>query len=76
MRFYTKQHLFYCGVDLHTRSMYVCVLDQSDQILLHRNLPAEPQRFLDTIAPYRQDIVVCVDHTRPVLGRLPAASSV
>jgi hypothetical protein len=34
MRFYTKQHLFYCGVDLHTRSMYICVLDQSGQILL------------------------------------------
>jgi len=61
MRFYTKQHQFYCGVDLHTRSMYICVLDQSDQILLHRNLPAEPQRFLDTISPYRQDIVVCAE---------------
>ena len=61
MRFYTKQHLFYCGVDLHTRSMYLCVLDQSNQILLHRNLPTQPQRFLDAIGPYRQDIVVCAE---------------
>ena len=27
MRFYTKQHRYYCGIDLHARSMYVCVLD-------------------------------------------------
>ena len=61
MRFYTKQHLFYCGVDLHTRSMYICILDQSGQILLHRNLPTDPQRFLDAIAVFRQDIVVCAE---------------
>ena len=61
MRFYTKQHLFYCGVDLHTRSMYICVLDQSGQILLHRNLPAGPKRFLDAIAAFLQDIVVCAE---------------
>jgi len=27
MRFYTNQHRYYCGIDLHARSMYVCVLD-------------------------------------------------
>jgi len=26
MRFYTKQHPFYCGIDLQARPMYVCVL--------------------------------------------------
>jgi hypothetical protein len=26
MRFYTNQHPFYCGIDLHARSMYVCIL--------------------------------------------------
>jgi transposase len=61
MNFYTKEHLFYCGVDLHSRSMYLCVLDHSGQIVLHRNLPAQPQRFLDAIAPFRQDIVVCAE---------------
>ena len=72
MRFYTKQHLFYCGVDLHTRSMYICVLDQSGQILLHRNLPAEPQRFLDAIGPWQvrprepgTSIGVCVGQQLP-----------
>ena len=61
MRFYTKQHQFYCGVDLHARSMYICILDQAGQILLHRNLPAEPDAFLEAIKPYREDIVVCAE---------------
>jgi transposase len=61
MRFYTKEHLFYCGIDLHARSMYVCVLDQKGQTLVHQNMRAEPQSFLRAIAPYREDIVVCVE---------------
>lgn len=61
MRFYTKQHRFYCGVDLHTRSMYVCIVDHDGQILLHRNMPAEPGPFLEAIGPYREDIVVCAE---------------
>ena len=28
MRFYTKQHHAYGGIDLHARSMYVCSLNQ------------------------------------------------
>ena len=27
MRFYQQQHPFYCGVDLHARSMHVCLVD-------------------------------------------------
>ncbi|MFH1312678.1 MAG: IS110 family transposase [Candidatus Eisenbacteria bacterium] len=61
MRFYTKEHLFYCGVDLHTRSMYVCVLDDHGDVVLHRNIPAEPDAFLEVIQPYREDIVVCAE---------------
>ena len=76
MNFYTKEHLFYCGVDLHTRSMYMCVLDQSGQILLHRNLPADPQRFIDAVTPFRQDIVVCAGHAHSVLDHLPATFGV
>ena len=26
MRFYTKAHRHYCGIDLHARTMYVCML--------------------------------------------------
>src|SRR5262245_57056016 len=61
MRFYTKQHQFYCGIDLHARTMYVCLLDHHGEILLHRNRPARPETFLKAIAPYRDDVVVAVE---------------
>jgi transposase len=61
MRFYTRQHHHYCGVDLHARSMYLCVMDQSGAILLHKNLPSNPHAFLDAVAPYRDELVVAVE---------------
>ena len=60
MRFYTGQHAFYCGIDLHARVMYLCVMDQGGEILLHKNLPADPDAFLKAIAPYRSDTIVAV----------------
>jgi transposase len=61
MRFYTTQHPFYCGIDLHARSMYVCILNQESEIMLHRNMKASPETFLKAIAPYRDEIVVAVE---------------
>jgi transposase len=61
MRFYTKQHQFYCGIDLHARSMYVCILSHDGEILVHRNMKAAPEPFLRAIAPYRDGLVVAVE---------------
>jgi transposase len=61
MRFYTNQHQFYCGIDLHARSMYVCIVSQDGEILLHRNMKAAPEPFLKAVAPYRDGLVVAVE---------------
>jgi len=61
MRFYTQQHQFYCGIDLHARTMFVCILDQSGKICLEKNLHSCPDEFLTTIEPFRSDIVVSVE---------------
>jgi transposase len=63
MRFYTTQHQFYCGIDLHTRSLYVCILNQTGEVLVHKNLPADPDALISLIAPYRDDIAVAVECT-------------
>ena len=47
MRFYTKQHQFYGGIDLHARTLYLCILTR-EEILVHRNMPAGPEPFLKT----------------------------
>src|SRR6266511_1508401 len=61
MNFYTQQHKHYCGIDLHAKAMYVCILDQSGTKLVHKNLPTTPEAFLRTVAPYREDLVVAVE---------------
>ncbi len=61
MRFYTNQHLYYCGIDLHARAMYVCILSQDGEIVFHRGMLSTPDFFLKAIAPYREDIVVAVE---------------
>lgn len=61
MRFYTKQHQFSWGIDLHARTMYLCVLKQEGEGLLHRDMKAAPGPFLQAMAPYREDLVVCVE---------------
>jgi hypothetical protein len=61
MRFYTNQHQFSCGIDLHARSMYVCILSPDGERLVHRNMKAAPEPFLKAIAPYRDGLVVAVE---------------
>jgi transposase len=61
MRFYTTQHPFYCGIDLHARSMYVCIVNHDGEILVHRNMKAAPEPFLKAVAPYRDGLVVAVE---------------
>ncbi len=51
MRFYTKNHPHYCGIDLHAKTMYLCILDRDGQILLHKNLPSSPDAFLAPLHP-------------------------
>ncbi len=61
MRFYTKQHNFYCGIDRHTNKMYLCILNRDGETVLHRNIRTDPEIFLRAIKPYREDIVVCAE---------------
>ncbi|MDD5720681.1 MAG: transposase, partial [Candidatus Krumholzibacteria bacterium] len=61
MRFFTDRYPYYCGVDLHARSMYLCVIDDDGQVKLHRNIDADPDAFLDAIAPYADQVVVGVE---------------
>jgi hypothetical protein len=41
--------------------MYVCILNRDGAVLLHRIMTAAPEPFLKAMAPYREDLVVCVE---------------
>jgi predicted NBD/HSP70 family sugar kinase len=51
MRFYNCQHRHYCGIDLHVKTMYVCILDATGQVLIHRTIKSTPEAFLGLVAP-------------------------
>ena len=53
MRFYTKQHKYYCGIDLHTKKMKICILNAEDQIRLHQNIKTDPKALCQSTALLR-----------------------
>jgi transposase len=61
MRFYNQQHRFYCGIDLHARTMHVCILSHDGAIVFDKNLPCHFDALLQAIAPFRQGIVLGVE---------------
>ncbi len=61
MNFYNQQHSFYCGIDLHAKTMYLCIMDQNGKTILHRQIRNDGSYFLKLIAPYRSNIVVCTE---------------
>jgi transposase len=61
MRFYNGQHRHWCGIDLHARTIYACILDPDGKVLVHQNLPTNPSSFLEVVTPYRDGLVVGVE---------------
>jgi hypothetical protein len=61
MRFYTTQHQFYGGIDLHVDWMYLCVLDAEGEVRGHKNIRTDPKAFLQAWPPFRADVGVCVE---------------
>jgi transposase len=61
MNFYNSKHPYYCGIDLHARSLYVCIIDQDGSTLLHKEIPADPLRLKQLLEPYPDQIVVGVE---------------
>jgi transposase len=61
VRFYNHRREFYCGIDLHTRWMYLCILSHDGDVVLHKNIRTQPEPFLRAIEPYRKDLIVGVE---------------
>jgi transposase len=61
MRFYTGQHRFYCGIDLHARALSLCILDAQGAIASRGTIAAGPEPFLQAVAPYRDGLAVACE---------------
>jgi hypothetical protein len=62
MKYYPSTTQFNCGIDLHARQMYVCVMDRDVQKLVHTNIRNHDfAYFLKLVEPYRHDLTVCCE---------------
>src|SRR5262249_19049100 len=53
---------FNCGIDLHARQMYVCLMDRQGHKLVHTNIRNNDfDHFLKLVSPYRHDLTVCCE---------------
>ena len=64
MKLHQSTTQFNCGVDLHAKNMYLCVMDQEGKTLLHQNIKThDREKFLSLLAPYRHDVTVACEST-------------
>lgn len=64
MEYYKSTTEFNCGIDLHAREMYVCVMDRLGNKLVHTNIRGNDfTYFLKKIAPYRHSLTVVCECT-------------
>ncbi len=61
MKFYTTQHEYYCGIDLHSKMMYLCIINNKNEVVLHKNIDTDPDIFIENVQPFLGDIVVGVE---------------
>ena len=62
MKYHTSTTQFNCGIDLHARQMYVCLMDRDGKKLVHTNIKNNDFAFfLKLVAPYRHDLTVCAE---------------
>ncbi len=68
MRFYNNSHPYYCGIDLHTRLLYVCLLDSQANVIVHKEIAANKDDLLLMIESYIGNVCWRRMHALLVLG--------
>ena len=61
MNFYSNTHPYYCGIDLHTRLLYICIIDNENNVLVHEKISDSPEELLRVLTPYLGNVVVGVE---------------
>lgn len=61
MKFYTNSHKYYCGIDLHARILYVCILDNDGKKVLHQQIKDDRHALHRILKPYLGNLVLGVE---------------
>lgn len=54
---------FYCGIDLHARNLFICVIDQEGHKVAEKRLKNYMNTILDFLSPYLHNLNVAVEST-------------
>ena len=54
---------FYCGINLHGKTMYATVQDKAGSVLFHQNLPNSIDALREALNPFRGQVAVGVEST-------------
>ena len=63
MQYATIDSDYFCGIDLHARTMYVCIMDKMGEILFRRNMKNDFSLLTRALEPYRPSVSVGVEST-------------
>jgi len=64
VKYYTTTTEFNCGIDLHSKQMYVCIMDREGAVRVHQNIRGNDfGHFLKLAGPYRHDLTVVCECT-------------
>jgi transposase len=63
MRYAQINSKYVCGIDLHARNIYACVMDEKGEILFHRNMRTDFDQFKKKMIPFLSDMTVGVEST-------------
>ncbi len=54
---------YYCGIDLHTRTSQLCVIDEKGERVKEGNLPNDLFRILEFLSPFGEDVQIGIEST-------------
>ena len=64
MKVHQSSTQYNCGIDLHARCMYICLMNKEGKVLVHKNIKNNDfTYFLKMVAPYRDDLTVACEST-------------
>ena len=61
MRFAKVESKYYCGIDLHSRTMFITVMDKEGEILFRRNMANDFDIFKKYVEAYLPEMAVGVE---------------
>ena len=54
---------YYCGIDLHSRDCFLCVIDDNEGILVSNKLPNDLKMILEKLCQFDSMPIVAVEST-------------